>query len=85
MSQQAIKAKPPSASEQQQPVPQTMEAFLADIEKRAYRMVDFAVHGHADAIDLLQDSMIKLVTNYSDKAPHAVSYTHLTLPTTSRV
>lgn len=50
-------------------IPQTMDAFLADIEKRAYRMVNFAVHGHADAVDLLQDSMIKLVTKYSDRKP----------------
>jgi len=45
----------------------TMEAFLMDIEKRAYHMAAFACGTHADALDLLQDSMIKLVTNYKDR------------------
>ncbi|SFD53840.1 RNA polymerase sigma factor [Pseudoalteromonas denitrificans] len=45
----------------------TMEAFLIDIEKRAYHMAAFASGSHADALDLLQDSMIKLVTNYQDR------------------
>jgi RNA polymerase sigma-70 factor (ECF subfamily) len=44
-----------------------MEAFLIDIEKRAYHMAVFATGSHTDALDLLQDSMIKLVTNYQDK------------------
>ena len=44
-----------------------MEAFLIDIEKRAYHMAAFATGSHADALDLLQDSMIKLVTNYQEK------------------
>ena len=45
----------------------TMEAFLKDIEKRAYHMAVFACGTHADALDLLQDSMIKLVTNYKSR------------------
>lgn len=45
----------------------TMEAFLMDIEKRAYHMAFFACGTHADALDLLQDSMIKLVTNYKER------------------
>jgi RNA polymerase sigma-70 factor, ECF subfamily len=49
--------------------PLTMEAFLADIEKRAYHMAAYAAGSHADALDLLQDSMIKLVTSYSDRPP----------------
>jgi RNA polymerase sigma-70 factor (ECF subfamily) len=49
--------------------PLTMEAFLIDIEKRAYRMALLATGSHADALDLLQDSMIKLVTKYQDKPP----------------
>jgi len=44
-----------------------MEAFLVDIEKRAYHMAAFSTGSHADALDLLQDSMIKLVTKYQDK------------------
>ncbi len=44
-----------------------MEAFLVDIEKRAYHMAILSTGSHADALDLLQDSMIKLVTKYQDK------------------
>ena len=47
--------------------PLTMDEFLADIEKKAYHMALLATGVHADALDLLQDSMIKLVTNYQNK------------------
>ena len=47
--------------------PLTMEAFLIAIEKKAYHMAAFATGSHADALDLLQDSMIKLVTHYQHK------------------
>ena len=45
----------------------TMEQFLIDIEKKAYRMVEISVRDHGEAMDILQEGMIKLVTNYSDK------------------
>lgn len=48
---------------------QDINSFLKHIEKKAYRMVFMSVGGHADAIDLLQDSMLKLVVKYSDKTP----------------
>ncbi|WP_293751109.1 RNA polymerase sigma factor [uncultured Paraglaciecola sp.] len=47
--------------------PLDMDFFLAQIEKKAYTMVKMSVGGHADAIDLLQDSMFKLVVKYADK------------------
>jgi RNA polymerase sigma-70 factor (ECF subfamily) len=46
-----------------------INAFLIEIEKKAYRMVLLSVGQHADAIDILQDSMIKLVQKYADKPP----------------
>jgi RNA polymerase sigma-70 factor (ECF subfamily) len=46
-----------------------MDFFLAQIEKKAYTIVKMSVGGHADAIDLLQDSMLKLVVKYADKPP----------------
>ena len=48
-------------------VPQDIDSFLMDIEKKAYRMALMTVGGHADAIDLVQDSMFKLVINYANK------------------
>ncbi|WDE08675.1 sigma-70 family RNA polymerase sigma factor [Thalassomonas viridans] len=52
-------------SEQQTKI--TLEAFLADIEKKAYHIAANATTTQADAQDLLQDSMIKLVVNYRDR------------------
>ena len=44
-----------------------MEQFLASVEKRAYRMAEFAT-GHSDeALDIVQDAMFKLVEKYSDR------------------
>ena len=51
--------------------PLTMETFLVDIEKRGYRMAILATRSHADALDLLQDSMVKLVTKYQTKPSNA--------------
>lgn len=62
-----IIAKAPDVTDDPAMPPLTMEIFLADIEKKAYHMAAFAAGSHADALDLLQDSMIKLVTNYADK------------------
>ena len=62
-----ITVKVDTAQQDFAPPPLTMEAFLADIEKKAYHMAAFAAGSHADALDLIQDSMIKLVTNYADK------------------
>ena len=43
----------------------TMEQFLVEIEKKAYRMIVISIGDHGDAMDILQDCMIKLVTKYS--------------------
>ncbi|MFT5163099.1 MAG: RNA polymerase sigma-70 factor (ECF subfamily) [Alteromonadaceae bacterium] len=56
-----------AATQAQTLPPVTLEAFLLDIEKKAYHMAAFATGSHADALDLLQDSMIKLVTNYQQR------------------
>ena len=45
----------------------TMEQFLIEIEKKAYRMVEISVRDHGEAMDILQEGMIKLVTSYSNK------------------
>lgn len=44
-----------------------MEQFLASVEKRAFRMAEFAT-GHSDeALDIVQDAMFKLVEKYSER------------------
>jgi len=44
--------------------PPSLDAFLADIEKRAYRTALFTTRNSADALDIVQDAMMQLVQNY---------------------
>ena len=37
------------------------------MEKKAYRIAEFSTKNSADALDIVQDSMIKLVEKYADK------------------
>ncbi|MGS2721099.1 RNA polymerase sigma factor [Paraglaciecola aestuariivivens] len=47
--------------------PQDLDSFLLSIEQKAYRMTLMSVGQHADAIDILQDSMFKLAVKYAHK------------------
>ncbi|MEO0974142.1 MAG: RNA polymerase sigma factor [Pseudomonadota bacterium] len=44
-----------------------LDHFLADVEKRAYRMARFAIGDADEALDITQDTMIRLATKYGDK------------------
>jgi RNA polymerase sigma-70 factor (ECF subfamily) len=44
---------------------QSMDRFLAEVEARAFRMVQIAVRNEADALDIVQDAMMRLVQNYA--------------------
>src|SRR5580692_3664227 len=44
-----------------------LEKFLADIERRAFRMAQIALRNEDDALDVVQDAMLKLVRNYAAK------------------
>lgn len=47
---------------------QHFDRFFADIEKRTYQIAFFAVHNETDALDIVQDAMVKLIEKYSAKS-----------------
>lgn len=49
------------------PVVATIEAFLASVERRAWRVAEIALHDPDEALDAVQDAMIRLVRHYSGK------------------
>jgi RNA polymerase sigma-70 factor (ECF subfamily) len=47
-----------------------LEAFLAGVERKAFRIAQIALRHEADALDVVQDAMLQLAHRYADK-PHA--------------
>jgi RNA polymerase sigma-70 factor, ECF subfamily len=45
-----------------------LERFLADVERRAYRIARIAVRHDDDAMDIVQDSMLQLARRYGRRA-----------------
>ena len=47
--------------------PATLDAFLASVERRAFRVAEINLRQHEDALDAVQDAMLRLVSHYRDK------------------
>src|SRR6478736_578928 len=46
---------------------QALNSFLADVERRAFRMAQMALRHDEDALDAVQDAMLRLVRRYSQR------------------
>lgn len=46
---------------------QEISSFLADVERRAFKQAMYAVRDEDAALDIVQDAMLKLTENYSDR------------------
>lgn len=44
-----------------------LERFLAEVERRAFRIAQVSLRDEDDALDVVQDAMLKLARNYSAK------------------
>ncbi|MFZ1852459.1 MAG: RNA polymerase sigma factor [Nitrosomonas sp.] len=58
---------------------QELSDFLVETERRAYKQALFAVQDEHTALDIVQDSMTKLVTKYCDKPPEEFPFLFQTI------
>jgi RNA polymerase sigma-70 factor (ECF subfamily) len=47
--------------------PRAMDSFLAEVERRAFRMAQIALRHEQDALDAVQDAMLQLVRSYAQR------------------
>ncbi|GLQ88837.1 RNA polymerase sigma factor [Dyella flagellata] len=50
-----------------QAAPTSLDAFLASMERRAFRMAELHLGNREDALDAVQDAMLRLVKHYRSK------------------
>ncbi len=46
-----------------------LDQFLASVERRAFRIADIATRDRDEALDIVQDAMMRLAKSYADKPP----------------
>jgi RNA polymerase sigma-70 factor (ECF subfamily) len=46
-----------------------LETFLADVERKAFRIAQIALRHESDALDVVQDAMMQLAHRYSSRPP----------------
>lgn len=51
------------------PTSRALNAFLAEVERKAYRMASIALRHDEDALDAVQDAMLRLSQRYGDRPP----------------
>ena len=49
--------------------PKELSDFLASVERRAFKQCVYAVHEEQSALDIVQDSMMKLAEKYAQRPP----------------
>lgn len=64
-------ASEPSAGTRALQREEQLNRFLADVERRALRIAEIAVRDRDEALDLVQNAMIKLVRKYADRPSDA--------------
>ena len=47
----------------------SLESFLASVERKAFRIAQIALRHEQDALDAVQDAMLRLVRNYANRPP----------------
>lgn len=64
-----VSVEPPQDDPAPEPIlPSTLDAFLRGIETRAFRFAEPALRSRDDALDAVQDAMVKML-GYRDRAP----------------
>jgi RNA polymerase sigma-70 factor (ECF subfamily) len=66
-----LEAVPSQAPDIERSSPASLEAFLASVERRAWRMAEIALRDPDEALDAVQDAMLRLVRHYAGNPAEA--------------